>query len=253
MFDIYNTPARFYGRHSDADKTVAWTGTDTEELLCEHRKKPDSLQKLQELGFDSNYCITYKYNSFGFRDDEFDNRPSAIALGCSFTEGVGIPHDATWPIQLSKLLGMHVWNLGVGGSSCDTAFNMLEYYIDKLNAKYVILCAPCKYRFELYSNRDGHDGPIQIMANLERVIPEQYRAFAKEWMLADSNAEINYRKNILAMNQLCTERNIPFVWGATENDFICDGKGRDLAHPGIDANLDYARRMYIKIQECSRS
>ena len=76
------------------------------------------------------------------RDEEFDDRPAGIALGCSYTEGVGVPEHTTWGNGLGRMLGMHMWNLGVGGGSLDTVFRVLEYWLPKLTPKFVAICIP---------------------------------------------------------------------------------------------------------------
>ena len=62
----------------------------------------------------------YVYNSMGYRtyefselgDEEFD-----IAIGCSFTEGVGVRSSELWVHHLEKKLNTKIVNLGKGGAS----------------------------------------------------------------------------------------------------------------------------------------
>jgi len=68
-----------------------------------------------------------KTNSYGFRDDEFskekaNNTFRIIALGDSFTMGLGVNVSDTWPDQLEKKLNrlnksikFEVFNMGIGG------------------------------------------------------------------------------------------------------------------------------------------
>ena len=77
---------------------------------------PDTKKKFEESN--SEYwdedSITYRVNSHGFRGDDLHpiKSDSFIALGCSFTFGVGVTADQTWPSVLSKSLDMHGYNLG---------------------------------------------------------------------------------------------------------------------------------------------
>ena len=48
----------------------------------------------RERGWDRPEAITYKFNSEGFRCEEFDDSPCLVALGCSFTFGNALPVDA---------------------------------------------------------------------------------------------------------------------------------------------------------------
>jgi hypothetical protein len=210
---------------------------DRPELFREHLKDPIKAQKLESLGFLQPDCISYIYNKLGFRAEEFDDRPAGIALGCSFTEGVGIPLEATWPAQLSKMLGQHVWNLGVGGSSADTAYNLLEHYIDQLNTKFVVMCVPPRDRFEFFRGLE----PIRVLGNIEP--PNLYKTFFMEWFATEENSLTNRQKNILAIQQLCAQREIPLYYLLVE-ELIYDGKARDLAHAGVESNQDFAKKMY---------
>ncbi|RKY21348.1 MAG: hypothetical protein DRQ55_04655 [Planctomycetota bacterium] len=59
--------------------------------------------------FDENGCVEYKMNSLGFRDLEFSqDKPAGefrvIALGDSFTFGVGVQLQDTWAQQLERVL-----------------------------------------------------------------------------------------------------------------------------------------------------
>lgn len=50
-------------------------------------------------------CI-YRFNSLGFRGEEFDPaaRLKIFVAGCSYTFGLGVPDEQTWPVLLKKLL-----------------------------------------------------------------------------------------------------------------------------------------------------
>ncbi len=70
--------------------------------------------------------IEYRYNAHGFRTAEFEGHDSTvirvIAVGCSNTEGIGLPENHTWPFILQRRLeglghNQTMLNLGLGGSS----------------------------------------------------------------------------------------------------------------------------------------
>ena len=197
---------------------------------------------IHAMGFDKPGCITYAYNSRGFRDREFDNKPSGIALGCSFTEGVGIPAENIWPTQLSNLLKINIWNLGVGGGSLDTAYNLLEHYLDELNVQFVAVCVPPMNRFEFFRGEE----PIRIMGT-QTIFDPLYESFQKEWFATEKNSLINQRKNLLAMQQICNQRRIPFYHLYAMSDFTSDRAARDCTHAGVDSNLEFAVKMHNKI------
>jgi len=66
--------------------------------------------------------ISYRYNSRGFRDDEWPTNLSDViwCVGDSFTTGIGQPFEETWPQVLQKETGKRCLNIGVDGSSNDS-------------------------------------------------------------------------------------------------------------------------------------
>lgn len=240
-------PVWLHGNWCLKSQTVTWSGSDHQHQFNENCSDRTKLAKLKDLGFDSPESVSYSYNRLGFRAPEFDQRPCGIALGCSFTEGVGIPIEYSWPTQLSNMLGTHVWNLGVGGSSLDTAFTLLEYYIDQLPTQFVTVCVPPVNRFEFYIDEVPQRVMLENLIIDNWYVPKFYHAFFKGWFSNDLNPQINQRKNLLAMKQLCADRNIPLYVLNSAVDLILDGRARDLAHPGVDANRDFAEKMHKKI------
>ncbi len=227
---------------------LKWSGSDTSEQFEKNIKDPDRYQLLKSHGWLDPDVITYKYNRYGFRCDEFDDRPAGIALGCSHTEGVGVREQDAWSSVLSKLLGVHVWNLGVGSSSLDTVFRVLEYWLPKLTPKFVAICIPYVARIEVFV-RDGihrQDIPINLghwPSNVAR-----YNTFYREWAVSDVNMIMLRRKNLLAIQQLCDKANTALV--VEEADVIVDNMSvvkscaRDLMHPGAKNHAYFAQHMY---------
>lgn len=236
-------PESACGHQIHRSTVVEWTGTDSKINFDENIKDASKSKIIHAMGFDKPGCITYTYNSRGFRDREFDNESSGIALGCSFTKGVGIPAEHTWPTQLSNLLKTNIWNLGVGGGSLDTAYNLLEHYLDELNVQFVVLCVPPMNRFEFFRNEE----PMRIMGNHLVAYYQLYDSFTKEWFATEKNSLINRRKNLLAMQQMCHQRSIPFYHLYVDTDFTFDRAARDCLHAGVVPNLEFAVKMHNKI------
>jgi lysophospholipase L1-like esterase len=240
IWKFQNDPGTHHGNFFHRNKTVAWSGTDKEDLFQKNCSVPETFQQLTELGWTDPNIISYKYNNYGFRTPEFDDRPSALALGCSFTEGVGLGIDQVWPSVLSKLCNLHFWNLGVGGSAFDTVFRLLDYYLLKLNVKFVCILAPPSVRFE-YCDVNGNF--ISISPANSHLQPE----YSKIWLTQDINSDINAKKNKLAIQQCCANANIPLFFIDLLSDQYCDGLARDLMHPGVQANQLLAKNLYNQI------
>lgn len=89
---------------------------DTEQSFLENSKK------FRTAGEDWPYLnkhIDYKFNSQGYRTNEWQNinwQESVVIFGCSNVLGEGLAEEDTVSSQLSKLLDRPVVNLGVSGT-----------------------------------------------------------------------------------------------------------------------------------------
>lgn len=217
-------------------KTLHWSGSDKYRLWEKNMQDPNLYEYLKSAGWDSEYAIEYTYNNYGFRDAEFDQRPNCLAIGCSFTEGVGLRQDQIWPTKLTNLLGMHVWNLGVGGGAADTCFRVLDHYIKILNPRAVFILIPPPMRVELHTEY----GPISYLVSDTNMPLE-----IKEWFLYDDNSKINRHKNILAMRQLCADANASIYIKDSLTDMPGDDNpARDLMHFGEESHDHIAKVFY---------
>ncbi|WP_456383672.1 GDSL-type esterase/lipase family protein [Hydrogenimonas sp.] len=68
-----------------------------------------------------------------------DRPPVILAFGDSLTAGPGVPKDATYPAQLSEMLGTEVINAGVAGESTGNALYRLPRVLARYNPDIVIL------------------------------------------------------------------------------------------------------------------
>jgi hypothetical protein len=246
-FDLPDTSP--YTNNFDCKNSVQlWSGSDSQERFESNMKDQRSHCMLQFLGWDTAN-ITYVYNSDGFRDQEFDDRPCGIAVGCSFTEGVGLPVEATWPKLLSDYTGTHVWNLGVGGASIDTVFRIVEYYVVALKPKFVCVLMPPPMRFEY----KDHSSDFSIIS-VNNFGP--HPAFSKDWLSHDYNGEIARKKTMLAIDSLCRYLKIPLVF----NDGCCNLQdfhvtelepdlARDLMHSGVKYQKYQADYMFSELKK----
>jgi len=230
-----------------ANQTHFWHSSDSEDSWLKNMKDIKNSQFLKKHGWDNTQAFTYCYNSHGFRCKEFNNEPCYIALGCSHTEGVGLPEDQSWPNLLSTKLTYPVLNLGVGGSSFDTVVRLLDYYIDKLNIKGVFILEPPANRFELF----------------EQTIPKTYMAadprhelIYKQWVTSEYNIENNVKKNRYASRWICHTNNIKLI--SFESQIIGEFEyehneqyfyqARDLKHYGEQTQQYIANRFYFTIK-----
>jgi hypothetical protein len=227
------------------NQTTHWFGMDSEETFLSHINDPQKKELLEKYGWIDPECILYRHNSHGFRCIKFDSRPAGLALGCSFTHGVGINEDQAWPAVLSNLLNIHIWNLGIGGAAYDTVFRLLDYYLLELKPKFVVIFEPPKSRFEIARNKNDFE---VLNPNCTQYNNITY----KNWFANDENSFFNHRKNQLACKYICQQNNIPiFQWDSEDSLYslkCSTNLARDLTHPGPQEHERLANLMFEKIQ-----
>jgi hypothetical protein len=194
--------------HSNAavNKTYQWWPSDTEESFNRMMQIPEHRAYFQSKGWDQPETITYKINSNGFRSEEFNPADdNLVALGCSFTMGIGLPLADLWPTILSQALNLKACNFGYGGASSDQCFRLAEYWIPFLKPKLVVLLNPPRGRLEIVVN--------EITGATDTIMPmnDHPDAFVKKWLSIDENQQLNNRKNSLAIEAICNRLSIPFL------------------------------------------
>ena len=224
-----------------ASTTQLWDGPDSEENFKANCAIEENYKKLKDLGWLDGEVLTYRYNSQGFRDEEFDQQPAGIALGCSHTQGVGIHAKQTWSRQLQHMLGQKIWNLGSGGAALDTCYRLLEYWIEHLNVKFVVCAVPGISRYEVF---DSNWSNILPSMSLETDSRWQWLVgYQKNYLLYDQNSELNRRKNIQAMQYICDKHGVPFyyIWA---DGSLSGALARDLFHHGADEQERLANKFF---------
>lgn len=80
--------------------------------------------------------VVYKFNSLGYRTSETINGNEILAVGDSFTLGLGVNVEDTWPEQLSRMLNYPVLNFSLNGASNDwiarRSTELLNFFKPKL-------------------------------------------------------------------------------------------------------------------------
>lgn len=107
----------------------------------------------------------YKFNSMGFRCDEFNLYSSSptVYLGCSHTMGLGIPYTESWAYKLHNSIMSNVpfWNLAFEKSSIDAQVLLLNEYADELKPQRIFFLMPNLYRRYIRYNNDAlHYSPM---------------------------------------------------------------------------------------------
>lgn len=87
--------------------------------------------------------ISYKFNSRGFRDSEWPQDhllSSAVwCLGDSFTVGIGVPYEHTWPYLLQQKLNQRTINVSMDGASNNWIARHAEKIIEIIAPKVLVV------------------------------------------------------------------------------------------------------------------
>lgn len=162
----------------------------------------DNSELLKYLGINDNYSLDeflnfeYNYNNFGFRDDvdyEIDNSENEIwCFGCSWTAGIGIPREKTWPALIEKETGLTVKNFGIGGAGAPTMLRLIENWLkfSKHKPRYILILGYFEYRLEL----EAEAGDYRRIA-FHRHIKSNYDGLSKSDKLKIKQEKNKFRKD----------------------------------------------------------
>jgi len=208
--------------------TQNWYGSDTETALSQNadREKWSGVE------------IAYQFNAQGFRTydlEEMYNKKVDIALGCSFTQGVGMPEDSTWPSLIEKNRPYPMLNLGYSGGSTDTVARILTNVCGLYQIQTIYILWPDMARFELYGNEIQNIMPmnpkIEYVWNMEDSVAVQrfyqnqsrvallskiYKFKVKEFSIAEFNRRYSQQ------NLLCDVARDGLHYGFKSNEEIAE-------------------------------
>ena len=218
-----------FDAESLANRTVKWLPMDTAARYQENLKS--NRTALESNGWIDKE-ITYQFNSSAFRCNEFTNNPSILFLGCSHTVGVGLPIEHTWPTIVANKLNLKCYNLGQGGGSADSAYRLGSHWVPKILPKIVVFLIPDIHRLEVVKEHN-----IEFLTLMTQY--RQYSGFYDKWTYFESNCWLNSQKNTLALEHISNRYDCKFV--SLHADCINGPDlARDLAHGGVQSNVDLA-------------
>lgn len=234
-------------------QTVEWLPTDTKENFEKLIQTPRHYEYFKNQGWLEPMAITYQINSEGFRCDEFDyETPCMVALGCSYTIGIGLPLKDIWPTLVGQALGLKVYNLAWGGSGADTCYRMARYWIPKLKPQVVCMLTPPRSRLEL-STIEGTNPNVEVFLPMSRSsLFAESDQYLKHWFGNEDNHWYNHEKNKLAIEMIAHKNSAKFAAldadteGSMSRDMV--GYARDHMHAGPQGHRQIAKGMLNKLQ-----
>jgi len=232
---------------SAAGSEREWFGNDS------HDKYLKNLNEKRELLEKNNWIdskFTYKFNSNGFRCEEFTNDPSVLFLGCSNTFGDGLPRENRFTDIVADQLKLKCVNLGQSGGSCDSSFRIAHHWIPKINPNIVIFLEPPGIRLELILENDMVQlSPIWATSSTPfGRKSSKYIDYLQDWSATDYNHNLNSLKNKLAIETICQSRNIKFMhYKFTAIYSVEVDKARDLSHMGRKTHQLFAEKVLVDL------
>ena len=131
--------------------------------------------------FDTFKNFTYNVNNYNFRDNKdytTENEPNEFwCFGCSFTYGVGVAQEYTWPSYINKITNKHVKNFGVGGCGPMTVLRLLSNWLELSmytpRTVYILGYFPARLEITMsdfrYKCMSVHDIDYNIINDYEKV------------------------------------------------------------------------------------
>ena len=248
---MFNEIIHQYSQYKN--KELAWLINDY-ELTYENNLKNNRGQLEKYNWIDRQF--TYKFNSHGFRSEEFNNDNSIMFFGCSNTVGIGLPVEDTWAYMVAQNLNLKCFNLGIGATGPDVSFRLANHYIPQIKPNIVVYAEPHPSRFALVGVDDiyqfsTHGIVSHNIISMKYNETKKFDNFYEQWILNEENIKLNSVKHRLAIQALCQQYNIKFAFAESYSELapIDLDFARDLMHPGVESNKIFAELILSRINQ----
>lgn len=186
-----------------------------------------------------------RYNSLGYRSNEFSAGTELLVAGCSYTSATGVPDGGRWGNLLAQRLGTtSASTLASPGISTNRLVDELFTYFSRYgNPKYLTAVFPDPYRVTvpidghiLTSQKNGEYGMISTRSyDLSKYFDTVYTnhnydlvtstKILKKPILADEAVSIDAAlyasiRAIRHLEQYCKSSNIKFIWGTWSRGLV---------------------------------
>ena len=189
--------------------------------------------KVCYYGLDQSGEKVYRFNSLGFRGDEFN--PKAVKnifiAGCSYTLGVGLNFEETWGYQFKQkvakeaglgLKEIGLMNFSVGGASNDYITRILLTQMSLYKPDLVIAYFTHSSRIEYIDESSINMlGPWCVNSDITNDFYKQQHlddveeaAFSFFSYTTQELEFINMLKNMLLLQEYCKSHNIKLMFGS---------------------------------------
>lgn len=181
-----------------------------------------------ELGKVGKYSedVEYKFNSFGFRSDEFKKEHDGLHIlfaGCSETEGAGGNLDTLWAkMAYDEISKKHktsgFFNIGRSGWGWQPILsNIIEYIKEYGSPDAIMILFPNMGRFYSWQNSDAH---LELFPHVGKAPEGSDDVSGKGKITVEQQREmfVSFSLSIKILESLCRLNNINLTWGTWDLD-----------------------------------
>lgn len=202
-----------------------------------------NLEKQPHEWYYRNCSITYELNNLGHRCKNIDdiNLDNYILFtGCSYTEGIGLELEKTFPYLTATNLEIDYYNLALGGTGIDVMTHNLMMWIHTVKKlpKALIIMWPQTTRYTLLQKDPNF---------LSLELPSTINANSKKFMVMGE--QLNFFETVRCMSEKIINAAYTCKTINLETDILQQGdKARDLCHAGILSNRAVAGQLVQTIR-----
>lgn len=210
-----------------------------------------------------NYSIRYKFNSYGYRSDEFTrSKTNVLTIGCSVAFGNGIPADKRFSAVFASEFSAADWNMGWPGESVDYVGRILSTVIPILQPDILLVSFPSFCRREFF-DAEGRRHDFRPDNRSSSLVGSKVHKSLLE-LTSDYQDVANFYKTFKLVELLC--KDIRWLFSIRKHDeaifnylnFDTTHKvasiekvdvARDGGHPGVQTNLNFGKKLLDKYKE----
>lgn len=181
----------------------------------------DSIEQCKDTSYftDYPYEISYKYNSRGFRDEEWPNNLEDCiwCFGDSYTVGIGQSYKNTWPKLLETKTGIRTISLSMDGASNEWISRKILELVETIKPKAIVV----QWSFIHRRERELLPGEIDLDEN--RIV----------WYNKDSTDEDDIQNTldcIMSTESVCANAGIKLIHSVIPGFMKDQGSGEFLSN-----------------------
>lgn len=178
---------------------------------------PGNISSVYSGDYSDDGSITYRFNSLGYRGEEYDPElESIVVVGSSNAFGVGVNYEESWPIKFKELYEqkhnckVNLLNFSSGNASNET---IARRVVSQLSTNRPVLLLVDYTLISLKELADDEGNPIYLGPWDETEESELYYYFYNE-----ANGACETVSSMILVQNFCKANEIPLVCGWLEID-----------------------------------